>query len=179
MRVCGVDIAARADRTACAFMDGWRLTRIQTIDPPIEYPEILDIVRDCCKRADRVIQDQSGVGDPVYSVLRDECPNLIGVRFTGGDTIKMHGRNWTTGKAGLVQLLHAAVSSGKLVLDCPEDQKRALRDEMTSFRMIPGRKPGTWKYEAAAGAHDDILMAAALAVLGTMQASKAGAAQGH
>ena len=173
MIVLGIDVAARVDRTAAAFLDDWTLAEIALLRPPVKYPEVLAFCGSAADRADVTLLDATGVGAAVLDMLLPDHPELIGVRFTAGDEIKAAGPIWTAGKAALVQTLRAGLSTGKVKLALPPEQREMLREEMAAFRLVPGKRPGSWKYEAAQGAHDDVLMACCLAVIGAALVPKA------
>ena len=165
MKICGLDIAAKSDLCAATTLDGRCITEIETLSPPISYETVLNFVEAKAADHDAVIMDATGVGAVVFDILSPKVPSLYGVRFTGGESVKLDGRLWTAGKVALVHLLRRGLS-GEVSLKCSDEAKRQLRGEMAGFRIVPGKRPGSLKYEAAPGATDDILMSCALALLG-------------
>ncbi len=167
MIIAGIDVAAKNDKTAVTLIQSETKTveAIHVLHPPVKWQTVLAFVSPHIKAADVVLLDASGVGAVVHDLLSTEHDNIWPVRFVGSDQIKVQGRWITAGKAGLVRVLHAALGGG-LSLACDDAAKRALRDEMHAFRIVAGKKPGSFKYEAQAGKTDDVLMSAALAALG-------------
>ncbi len=167
MKITGIDVAARADRTAVATIDdaAKTVTGIHVLHPPVKWQTVLEFVTPHIIESDIVLLDASGVGAVVHDLLSAEHDNIWPVRFVASDQIKITGRWITAGKAGLVRVLHAALNGG-LRLDCDDTGRRALKAEMGAFRIVPGKRPGVFKYEASQGATDDVLMATALAALG-------------
>ncbi len=98
MIVLGIDVAARVDRTAAAFLDGWTLAEIALLRPPVKYPEVLAFCGSAADRADVTLLDATGVGAAVLDMLLLDRPELIGVRFTAGDEIKACGPDMDGGK---------------------------------------------------------------------------------
>ena len=173
MKICGIDIAAKQDLCAATTLEDRRITAIQTLAPPISYQTVLHYVEAKAGTHDAVIMDATGVGAVVYDILSPNLPALYGVRFTGGEQVNLQGRMWTAGKVALVQLLRKGLSGG-VSLECDDEARRQLRTEMAGFRIVPGKRPGSLKYEAAPGATDDVLMSVALALLGLSLARNAG-----
>ncbi len=165
MRVAGVDVAARRDRTVVAELEGRKLVRLRPLLPPLEYHAVMEAVRQAHAVCDLVLMDASGVGDAVYSLLHPELDRLVGARIVGGDKVKVNGRMVTVGKQCLVRLVAQTLAQSKIAVDLPPPEARLLREEMAAFEMRPGKSPGVILYEAKDGHHDDAVVAVGLALL--------------
>ena len=162
--ILGVDLAARVDSTALVWLNGWTIERIDVMPPPLEYPEIIERLREEVPKVDYAVADASGIGDPICSQLRPELPNLIGVRIIGGKRAIRKNDYWHSGKEFLVNTLLQALSRKKLKITAPDPGRSLFRKELDAFRQYAGRFN---KFEAVRGkAHDDVVIAAALAVFG-------------
>ncbi len=153
--IIGIDIGTRADHTAIVGLDGWTITYIEKLPLGLEYPEIINRLEGLISPSDQVFLDASGVGDPVCSTLQAKGLPVTGIRITGGKKGKCFGSIWTVPKSLLLNALMQSVTRGQLKINA--DNRHLLKDEMLSFLA---------KGEAKAGQHDDIVLAACLAVFG-------------
>ena len=88
---------------------------------------------------------------------------MTGIRITGSGNGKRSGDVWTVPKQLLVNSLLQSLTRKQLKITAPEPGRSALRNEMVHFIRLAGKRA---KYEACTGEHDDLVLAAALAVLG-------------
>ena len=114
---------------------------------------------------DLLLFDQSGLGDAAAELL-PKTPAHIGVCVIGGDrplTRSLQGDRLIVGKSWLIQRLGAAMRSGEMTVAEHAPGRELLRRELAQFVFKPGAR-GRLRLEAARG-HDDLVIAAALAVL--------------
>ena len=114
---------------------------------------------------DLLVFDQSGLGDAAGELLPKTPPHM-GVCLVGGDrplARSMQGDRLVVGKSWLIQRLGAAIRSGALTVAGDAPGRDLLRRELGQFVFKPGAR-GQLRLEAARG-HDDLVVAAALAVL--------------
>ena len=114
---------------------------------------------------DLLVFDQSGLGD-VAAELLPKTPPHMGVCLVGGDrplTRSTQGDRLIVGKSWLIQRLGAAMRSGEMTVAEHATGRDLLRKELAQFVFKPGAR-GRLRLEAARG-HDDLVIAAALAVL--------------
>ena len=114
---------------------------------------------------DLLMFDQSGLGDAAAELL-PKAPPHIGVCLIAGDrplTRSASGDSLVVGKSWLIQRLGAAMRSGALTVAERVPGRDLLRRELERFVFKPGAR-GQLRLEAARG-HDDLVIAAALAVL--------------
>lgn len=159
--ILGVDIGTRQDHTALVWLEDWDITRVERWPLGIEYPEIISRLRPLIKAADHTYLDESGVGDPVCSTLQGAGLAITGIRIIGRGNGKRAGSNWTVPKRLLVQALLQAL--GRIQITAPDPGRSALRSELIAFNQLTGRHT---RFEAKSGKHDDLVIAAALAVFG-------------
>ena len=114
---------------------------------------------------DLLVFDQSGLGDAAAELLPDK-PRHIGVCLIGGErplARSAQGDRLVVGKSWLIQRLGAAMRRGELTVAEHAPGRDLLRKELAQFVFKPGER-GRIALEAARG-HDDLVIAAALAVL--------------
>ena len=112
-----------------------------------------------------LVFDQSGLGDAAAELLPSETPH-VGVCLIGSDcppAQSAHGDRLVVGKSWLIQRLGAAMRSGEMTVAERAPGRDLLREELAQFVFKPGAR-GRLRMEAARG-HDDLVVAAALAVL--------------
>lgn len=116
----------------------------------------------------RVYMDFTGVGRPMYDIMRREgVPNLVPVTisFQGGGANAAGGQ--TVPKLELVSRLQALMHTGRLHM--PDETAMPLakvfRRELLDFR-VTYTPVGNATFGAREGAHDDLILAVALAVWG-------------
>jgi hypothetical protein len=147
----GVDLARRADFTVIVGMDAeFGVTffdRFKDIDWPLQRKRI----EATWDRLDRpaIVMDSTGVGDPVVQELQAIGVPVEPYYFTG------------TSKRALVEQLTLAIDDAAPTL--PDEP--ALLNELEQFDMTQLPSGGV-RYSAPEGAHDDCVMALALAVYG-------------
>ena len=114
---------------------------------------------------DLLLFDQSGLGDAAAELL-PKTPAHLGICLIGGDrplTRSLQGDRLIVGKSWLIQRLGAAMRSGEMTVAEHAPGRELLRRELAQFVFKPGAR-GRFRLEAARG-HDDLVIAAALAVL--------------
>ena len=114
---------------------------------------------------DLLVFDQSGLGDAAAELL-PKTPPHVGVCLISGDrpvTRSAQGDRFVVGKSWLIQRLGAVMRIGKLTVAEHAPGRDLLRRELAHFVFKPGAR-GRLRLEAARG-HDDLVIAAALAVL--------------
>jgi hypothetical protein len=110
-----------------------------------------------------LVVDYSGVGRGIYDMLVDYGLQPVGITITGGDETHWHGSNRATvPKATLVSNLVRLLHAGELFVHGDLAEWPALRRELQNFRPEVTRS-GHETWNAAAGSHDDLLIAASLA----------------
>ena len=167
--VLGVDLGQTQDFTALAAVELVKseihLRYLQRVPLGTPYPEvsarIVALVQALSAPTDLVV-DATGVGRPVLDLLRDAGLDPVAVSITGGRAITFDGDIWKVPKRNLVRALVTAFEAGRLKVARGLQGAGALKRELRAFkRCISPRGHDT--YEGRAGAHDDLVIATALA----------------
>lgn len=115
----------------------------------------------------RVWVDYTGVGRAVFDIFKQErVPRIVPVTITfgGEDGPNSHGGHNVT-KLGLVSRLQALMHTGKLHMPDTLPLSKLFRRELLDFR-VSYTAVGNATFGAREGAHDDLILAVALAVYG-------------
>ena len=168
MLVAGLDLARRQDHSALVLLDvePSRLTVSAAPRlPQVPLREQFTLIAPHLAGLDLLVFDQSGLGDAAAELL-PRTPPHIGVCLIGGDrplARSAQGDRLVVGKSWLIQRLGAAIGSGQLTVADHAPGRELLRRELGQFVFKPSMR-GRVRLEAAHG-HDDLVIAAALAVL--------------
>jgi phage FluMu gp28-like protein len=166
--VAGLDLARRRDHSALVLLDVEpdRLTVSAALRlPQAPLRQQFALVAPHLAGLDLLVFDQSGLGDAAAELL-PKTPPHIGVCLVGGDrrlTCSAQGDRLVVGKSWLIQRLGTAMRSGEMIVADRAPGRDLLRKELARFVFKPGTR-GRMRLEAARG-HDDLVVAAALAVL--------------
>ena len=168
MLVAGLDLARRSDHSALVLLDVEpdRLTVTAALRlPQAPLRQQFALIAPHLAGLDLLVFDQSGLGDAAAELL-PKTPPHVGVCLIGGDrplTRSAQGNRLVVGKSWLIQRLGAAMRSGEMTVADHAPGRELLRRELAQFVFKPGAR-GQLRLEAARG-HDDLVIAAALAVL--------------
>ena len=168
MAVAGLDLARRSDHSALVRLDvePGRLTVSAALRlPQAALRQQFALMAPYLAGLDLLVFDQSGLGDVAAELLPGTPPH-VGVCLTGGDrplARSAHGDRLVLGKSWLIQRLGAAMRSGELTVAGHAPGRELLRIELAQFVFKPGAR-GQLRMEAARG-HDDLVIAAALALI--------------
>jgi hypothetical protein len=115
----------------------------------------------------RVLVDYTGVGRPVFDMFagRHALRRAQGVVITGGRDTTRHGPGWSVPKGELVSKLQALLHAGELRIAASLPDAPVLLRELQDFR-VRFTDAGNATFNAREGAHDDLVLALALAVFG-------------
>ena len=168
--VAGLDLARRRDHSALVLLAAApnRLTvtaALRLAQAPLRQQFAL--IAPHLAGLDLLVFDQSGLGDAAAELL-PETPPHVGVCLVAGDrplSRSAQGDRLVVGKSWLIQQLGAAMRSRELTVAEKAPGRDLLRRELAQFVFKP-RAQGRFRFEAARG-HDDLVIAAALAVLAT------------
>jgi hypothetical protein len=206
--VLGVDLGQSTDPTAvCALhwrrepLDSFSVTEgstvvllqdcreyldvrhLQRLPLGMAYPEQVQTVADLLSRpplrgADLAI-DETGVGRPVGDMFDQAGLAPVRVTITAGNSESEAGsRRWHVGKSQLVSLVDARLHSGELRFAAELQDAPILKDELRDFRRKLS-DTGRASYAARAGAHDDLVLAVAIAVWAVQRPSQGEFSVGH
>jgi hypothetical protein len=132
------------------------------------YPDIARRVRGLLQHPDlagaELVLDLTGVGRPTNDIFRDAGLWPIGVTITAGheETEVQHGRYYHVPKLTLVSRVQSLLHERRLLIHKDLPDTPALIGELQDFRAQVSDS-GRWTFGARAGAHDDLVLALALA----------------
>ncbi|MGY0799055.1 hypothetical protein ACW7G0_08390 [Lysobacter sp. A286] len=117
--------------------------------------------------APRVLVDYTGVGRPVFDMFagRPALRRAQGVVITGGRETSSTTAGWSVPKGELVSKLQALLHAGELRIASTLPDAPVLLRELQDFR-VRFTESGNATFNAREGAHDDLVLALALAVFG-------------
>jgi hypothetical protein len=115
----------------------------------------------------RVLVDYTGVGRPVFDMFagRHALRRAQGVVITGGRETSGNATGWSVPKGELVSKLQALLHAGELRIAASLPDAPVLLRELQDFR-VRFTESGNATFNAREGAHDDLVLALALAVFG-------------
>ncbi|MFZ3353133.1 MAG: hypothetical protein WA268_19960 [Xanthobacteraceae bacterium] len=110
-----------------------------------------------------LVIDFTGVGRPVFDMFRVQGVSPIGVNITGGTAINHEGLIWNIPKGHLISRVQALLHEGRLKIHADLPDATALVSELNTFR-VEYTDSGYMKFNARSGAHDDLVLALAIAL---------------
>jgi hypothetical protein len=116
----------------------------------------------------KLVVDQTGVGRPVVDMLRAAKLKPVAVTITGGDSVTRDGSDYRVPKRDLVSTVQVLFDTDRLKIARALPEAQTLIDELLAFKVSIslkghdsyGNDVGRWRE----GAHDDLVLATALAV---------------
>lgn len=194
----GVDLAQARDRTAIAAVSSFQaeeeqagnrahrvrhltLTRLEKLTPGLPYPQQAELIVAVAERLAEherptLWVDATGVGRAVVDLVRVASPFPVrAVTLTGGTEVVAHGQDISVPKVELVAALEVALSTRRLHAAPDLAFASTLDKELRAFsyELSPSGRP----LYAGKGAHDDLVLALALAVFGAERGGGFGSAK--
>jgi hypothetical protein len=191
----GLDLGQRADFTAISVVERrlvqrsefdwvsyarreiamdarYALLHLERVRLGTPYPRIVERVRDLARSGRlmgrcSVAADATGVGAPVVDLLREAdlgC-DVIAVTITGGSDPARARGGWRVPKRDLMMGLRVMLENGELRIARGLPEWRRFVEEMTQMRAKV-TESARETFGAAAGSHDDLVLAVALACWG-------------
>lgn len=164
--IVGADIGQAHDPTALAVIEAvaeeMRVRHLERLPLATPYPDVVGRIASVVQRLPgaELVVDATGVGRPVVDQLADLSP--IAVTITAGSAITFQDSFWHVPKHELVRALVVPFEGDRLRIASGLSYATALKDELQAFtRKVTGA--GRSAYAANAGAHDDLVIAVALA----------------
>ena len=165
----GAWTSAEAKRIAESKRDEFRVRALQRLPLGTDYTTQCELL--CAMLANpelagaHVFLDYTGCGRPVSDLLKRGGLRHTPILITGGTTDDQHENAWHVAKTNLITRLQAALHAGELKIAAELKDAPAFTRELQEFRL-------SWteavhlRFGARQGAHDDLVLAAALAVYG-------------
>lgn len=110
-----------------------------------------------------LIIDQTGVGRAVFDMFNAAGMSPIGCTITAGENETRCADGWRVAKLQLVSRLQAMLHSGQLEIAADLPDLAALKGELQNFR-VNFTAIGNMTFAARVGAHDDLVLAVAIAL---------------
>jgi hypothetical protein len=133
------------------------------------YPTIVESVGTLLDRAPlagdgTLVIDHTGVGRPVFDMFVNDLRKPLGITITGGTTWHEEDyRQWHVSKIMLVSTVQRVLQSGRLCIGAKLPHAGTLQTELRNFR-VKISKAANETYDAREGAHDDLVLALAVAL---------------
>lgn len=151
----------------------YEVAHLERLQLGMPYPQQVDHLEALLGRSPlnrlqpRVLVDYTGVGRPVFDMFagRRLLRMAQGVVITGGREVSGNRAGWSVPKGELVSKLQALLHSGDLRIAASLPYAAVLARELQDFR-VRFTEAGNVTFNAREGAHDDLVLALALAVFG-------------
>ena len=165
MRCLGVDIGRQRDPTALVAIEGRAIVDAHRFALGMPYPKQAKAIVETVKGVDALLIDATGVGRAVIDLVRADGVEAWAVIITGGKMVSIDRIDFEIHipKQALIGLLSATLANGKLTLRGGD--KALVKTELSAFECRQAAS-GRVRYEGVTE-HDDIVIALALALLGT------------
>src|SRR5690606_30750036 len=149
--------------------DELRIRALQRLPLGLGYIEQCQIIADLLSEPSLasagVFLEAPGVGKPNSDLFLRAGVRHTPIWITGGRDEQSHGAGFTVPKLILVSRLQAALHSSELRIAKALPEAAAFTRELQEFRAS-WTEAGHLRFGARQGAHDDLVLAAALAVYG-------------
>jgi hypothetical protein len=177
MFVVGLDLGQAADPSALGILDVQGEGPHRTFDCryleqfPLgtSYPAIVRTVGALLQRAPlhgqaQLVIDQTGVGRAIYDLFVEADLRPVGITITGGASWHRESAyQWHVSKNLLVSVVQKTLQAQTLRIAKSLPQAGVLQKELQDFR-VKISKAANELYEAREGAHDDLVLAIAIAL---------------
>lgn len=149
--------------------DEFRIRVLQRLPLGVSYVEQITLLRAMLEDPQlakaQVFLDATGVGKPIADMFMQAGLQHTPIWITGGRDDLQHGNGWSVSKLNLISKLQAALHSGELRIAKELREANAFVRELQEFRAS-WTEAGNLRFGARQGAHDDLVLAAALGVYG-------------
>lgn len=146
-----------------------QLRHIQRFDLGTTYPQIVASLKEMVSAEPlrgkyAILADATGVGRPVIDLLKQARLNVIPIIITGGHQVNLDGNTgfWNVPKRDLVSTLQVLLGKKRLQISKTMPNVDLLLSELLKFQMTITENAND-TYEGRQGAHDDMVLAVALA----------------
>jgi hypothetical protein len=175
----GLDLGQISDPSAAIILEAYRdadepsyaVRHIEQFRLGTSYPRMVEAVGALLDREPlagdcTLTIDHTGVGRPVYDMFVAEGRQPIGVTITGGTFWGKEPTDpyqWHVSKIMLVGTVQRFLQSGRLRIGAKLPHAGTLQKELRDFR-VKISKAAHETYDAREGAHDDLVLALAIAL---------------
>jgi hypothetical protein len=153
----------------------YQLRHLQRFPLKTSYPTVVEHVKALVQRPElqapeqqedlALAVDHTGVGVAVFDMLQEAelpCP-LYGVTIHGGDTVTRDGMHYRVPKRDLITLTQVLLQNERLKIAQGLPESSTLVKELLNYRVKIDPTTAHDSYNAREGAHDDLVLAVALA----------------
>jgi hypothetical protein len=179
--VIGIELGQKRSSSAIAVVQGKRrggpswgphftVRYLERLAPGTRFPDVAArlqkvarSVTDRTRHFPEVFVDVTGLGDPIFCIMKRGIPRVTPVYFTHGDRRTEDQDELRLGKAWLVARLQALLQTGVLHLPKTPDAEELARDLLDyeiEVREDANERHGVFRV----GRHDDLITALGLAV---------------
>ena len=175
----GVDLGQAHDPTAIALIERHRsmhsrkgetgrrldLRHLERLPLGTPYPAQVARVGELHARlptGTKIIVDRTGVGRAVFDIFKEHGIKATAIDITAGAAETSTDDGWRVAKVQLVSRLQALLHEGKLRIAKDMPNTQALERELQDFRAN-FTAAGNVTFSAREGAHDDLVLAVAIA----------------
>lgn len=160
----GVDLGQASDPTAIAIADGSDFRHLERVPLGTPYPQVCERIGSICGALPgaRLVVDGTGGGRAVVDSLEAAGLSPIVVTITSGKKERREGSRIWIPKALLLRPLIAGLEDGSIRIAATLTLAGALMKELRAFQVVRGER-GHLAFNGK-GEHDDLVIAAALAV---------------
>lgn len=144
-----------------------RVVHLERLPLRTPYPAIVDYVQKLMATASltnaALVIDFTGVGRPVFDVFVGNRMRPIGLTISTAREARETENGWSVGKVELMAAVQARLALGTLKIAAGLAEAKALVAELADFRVMQGAA-GAIRMDARQGAHDDLVLALAIAL---------------
>src|SRR5215208_4653579 len=168
----GLDLGQATDYTAIAVVEAaagdLHVRHLERFRNTL-YPDVADRVGALMDSPQlegkaALVIDATGVGPAVTDIFTKRGRSFKAVKIHGGDAESREGSIYRVPKKNLISALQAALQTGTLKIASSLELAEVLRQELLNFRVKINLATGHDSYERRDGDHDDLVLAAAMAV---------------
>lgn len=146
------------------YLDVRHLERLPLGMPyPAQVQHVANLLRRPPIDRAKLVIDETGVGRAVGDIFDSAGLKPSRVTITAGLETTQHGRSWHVPKGLLISGVDARLHTGELRIAAGIRDAGALADELKDFQRKVS-DAGRATYAARTGAHDDLVLAVAIAV---------------
>jgi hypothetical protein len=145
----------------------YRVRHLERLPLGTDYVQQVQYIGGMMRRAPlngaELLIDFTGVGRPVFDIFNDQGIRAEGVNITAGNQESWEDHGWNVAKQILVSTVQAELHSGRLKINKNLKEAPILERELQDFQ-VSITPSGNATFSARVGAHDDLVLALAIAL---------------
>jgi hypothetical protein len=172
----GLDLGQKHDFSALVVVEKrssslpcYHLRHIERLKLNTPYPAVAERAQMLLARTGhhgrtQLVMDLTGVGAPVFDLLRAAGVRPVGITITGGHSVSGTSEHLHVPKRMLIGTLAALFGSARLKIAAEIPHAREITEELQNFHVKINRRTRQQSYGAnGTRKHDDLVLALALA----------------